>query len=470
MGRSYRFVSLRNIPSGGRYKWADARSGVAPWPVQAAPPPTSAYVCAAISSSSSVGTTATATRAEARRNQPGPAARARRSARRRRPAPAPPDPRSPPPAPGRSSRPTPGGEGHGVHPAEHRVVGADVLLQPVDVDVEGQPRRSSPSSIRRPDLPHVVVAAQAEQPAPLVEQGVDLVRGHSRHPLPGGRPPPGRCHPSGCPSPAPPAGSAPSRCPRTRPPRTADAEAPLPRCSTMTLTPRGACPAARRSRGRRTRARCRGSRSGGCGARRPSARRSRSGPRTPASSCGRRCRRPRPAAGRGAVPRAVRMPVRFAGLCSGASGTSCSISARTASSITVGSVNGIPPCTTRWPIAASSGESRPSPSAASSAATAFSAASWSATSPADSRVSPAAGSGCAAARAVSPIRSTSPTASRALSAHVQQLVLHRRRAGVEDEDAGGRGGRARRADGAGGGAVAVTAREPSGRGPGPGWR
>ena len=103
----------------------------------------------------------------------------------------------------------------------------------------------------------------------------------------------------------------------------------------------------------------------------------------------------------------------FAGLCSGATGTSRSISLSTASSITVGSVNFSPPCTTRCPIAASSGESRPSPSAASSAATAFSAASWSAIAPSVSRLSPPAASGVWARREVSsPIRSTRPTASR----------------------------------------------------------
>ncbi len=69
-----------------------------------------------------------------------------------------------------------------VHPAEHRVVGADVLPQPVDVDVEGQLRLRVALVDAAADLPHVVVAAQTEQAAPLVEQSVDLVRGHPADP------------------------------------------------------------------------------------------------------------------------------------------------------------------------------------------------------------------------------------------------------------------------------------------------
>ncbi len=44
---------------------------------------------------------------------------------------------------------------------------------------------------------------------------------------------------------------------------------------------------------------------------------------------------------------AVRTPVRLAGLCSGATGISRSISVSTSSSMTVGSVKNRPPCTTR---------------------------------------------------------------------------------------------------------------------------
>lgn len=115
--------------------------------------------------------------------------------------------------------------------------------------------------------------------------------------------------------------------------------------------------------------------------------------------------------------RAVRMPVMFAGLCSGATGTRRSISFSTSSSITTGSVNRSPPCTTRWPIAASCGESRPSPSAASSCAAAFSAASWSAIGPIRSRCSapPPVSGVCTRREVSSPIRSTSPTASRVRS-------------------------------------------------------
>ncbi len=44
---------------------------------------------------------------------------------------------------------------------------------------------------------------------------------------------------------------------------------------------------------------------------------------------------------------AARMPSRFAGLCSGASGMSASISASTSGVMTVAFVNRSPPCTTR---------------------------------------------------------------------------------------------------------------------------
>ena len=48
------------------------------------------------------------------------------------------------------------------------------------------------------------------------------------------------------------------------------------------------------------------------------------------------------------------MPARLAGLCSGASGDSRSMATSTASSITVGAENSMPPITTRCPTAASS--------------------------------------------------------------------------------------------------------------------
>ncbi len=49
----------------------------------------------------------------------------------------------------------------------------------------------------------------------------------------------------------------------------------------------------------------------------------------------------------GRSARAVRMPVMFAGLCSGATGTRRSTSFSTSSVITVGALNFRPPCTTR---------------------------------------------------------------------------------------------------------------------------
>ena len=53
----------------------------------------------------------------------------------------------------------------------------------------------------------------------------------------------------------------------------------------------------------------------------------------------------------GKASRAPRMPSRFAGLCSGASGTSSRIAVTTSSSTTTGSVNRGPPWTTRCPTA-----------------------------------------------------------------------------------------------------------------------
>src|SRR5690606_33255425 len=62
------------------------------------------------------------------------------------------------------------------------------------------------------------------------------------------------------------------------------------------------------------------------------------------------------------------------------------------------------------------GDSRPRPSAASSSAIAFRAASWSATWPVRSRVPPPAASGvCRTSEVRSPIRSIRPVASRLLS-------------------------------------------------------
>ena len=95
----------------------------------------------------------------------------------------------------------------------------------------------------------------------------------------------------------------------------------------------------------------RGSRSGGCrGRRSPAAGRRCRPPRH--GRGGRRCRSRRPAARRGSARAAAAMPARLCGWCSGASGTSARSRAITASSTSTGAARSGPPCTTRWPTAA----------------------------------------------------------------------------------------------------------------------
>jgi hypothetical protein len=71
---------------------------------------------------------------------------------------------------------------------------------------------------------------------------------------------------------------------------------------------------------------------------------------------------------------ATSIPVRFGGLCSGASGISSLIAAVTASSMSVEARNLVPPCTTRCPTAAMSRGSVPRSAAADRSAAAWSAA------------------------------------------------------------------------------------------------
>ena len=112
-----------------------------------------------------------------------------------------------------------------------------------------------------------------------------------------------------------------------RPPSIADAEAPLPRWNTICFSSRAvAAEELGRRAPTRTCATCRGSRTAGCGA-----------ASRPAASIayvyaaggqgrGRtRCRTPRRAGRRGTPSRAASIPVRFAGLCSGASTESSSM-------------------------------------------------------------------------------------------------------------------------------------------------
>ena len=102
------------------------------------------------------------------------------------------------------------------------------------------------------------------RPAARVQRGVDLVDATAGACAAGGARAPGRRRPSACPSRGPRAASAPSTCRRCgrRPRRVA--LAPLPRCSTIMFERLERAPEQRaRPRARRTRARCRGSRSGG---------------------------------------------------------------------------------------------------------------------------------------------------------------------------------------------------------------
>ena len=101
------------------------------------------------------------------------------------------------------------------------------------------------------------------------------------------------------------------------------------------------------------------------------------------------------------------MPSMFAGLCSGASGTSSRISASTSSSTTVGPEKRSPPCTTRCPTA--NGASVSPPVRSNAASTRSSAAAWSGIFPCSVSGSPA-GVRWVSEPASSPIRSTSPDA------------------------------------------------------------
>ena len=114
-----------------------------------------------------------------------------------------------------------------------------------------------------------------------------------------------------------------------RPARSAQSEAPLPRCATTTR-PRGDLAAPARAGARRcTRRTGRGSRSGGCPSRPTRAGGRRPAP-PPAWCGGRRCRSRRPAAAPARAPAAARIGARLCGWCSGASGTSAASSSSSA--------------------------------------------------------------------------------------------------------------------------------------------
>src|SRR5215212_9913905 len=110
----------------------------------------------------------------------------------------------------------------------------------------------------------------------------------------------------------------------------------------------------------------------------------------------------------GKLAMAMRMPSRFGGLCSGASGAWSAMAAMASASIRVGSVSRSPPWTTRWPIPARSVIGPPAVSKAEK--TRSKPSEWSATrsSTTSGSASPARWVSLAPA---SPIRSTSPEAS-----------------------------------------------------------
>ena len=122
----------------------------------------------------------------------------------------------------------------------------------------------------------------------------------------------------------------------------------------------------------------------------------------------------------GSSSRATRMPRRLAGLCSGASSSSFSMSASTSAVTSTGSWKAGPPWTTRWPIASTPKSVGCTRSSSASSSTRASAAVWSG-NPA-SAVRSAAGDPVSSPRRTvmvptgSPIRSTRAQASSASSA------------------------------------------------------
>ena len=131
------------------------------------------------------------------------------------------------------------------------------------------------------------------------------------------------------------------------------------------------------------------------------------------------------------------IPSTLAGLCNGASGESVRSAETTSSSTTTGSVNRRPPCTTRCPTATRSSSSTPGPCSASAARAAAKAA----------RVVRAVELALVArarpprdgAGSRPPISDTSPDRDGEPARGVDQLVLQRRRPGVDDEHVRARG-------------------------------
>ena len=253
-----------------------------------------------------------------------------------------------------------GGEDDASTVPEHGVVGADVLAEPVAVDVEGERggrRRPSPAGCRtsRKSLS----PAQALQPDCAVEQ-----RRRSRR----------ADQPSDAVQVADArAGStSPERVPITRPSSgVRPIEVSTDRAAADGGRARRRCRGAARSRsrlGRRRAEQPRRPRRETYGVRgaveavaadavRPRATSAdRVGVRAPAAaSGGTRCRRPRPAAGRGSSSRATSMPVEVGRVVQRRQRHQLARSpATTSSSISVGAVKRAPPCTTRWPTATTS--------------------------------------------------------------------------------------------------------------------
>ena len=260
----------------------------------------------------------------------------------------------------------PGGERDGVDGAQHREVGADVLADPVEVDVEGELARRRRPSTGAAGAPR---GSRCRRPGPISPDRRLSRSRSSSTPMPAVRHrwnDDGRVDVAGrgCPSPGPRAASGPSRCRRGRPPRSRARGRPVAEVQHDhgRASSSGPAAGARRPARRRTRARCRGSRTGGSGARSATSRvDARSVARARRHGRGRtRCRRRRRAAASGKRPRGPPRCRRGRPGCAAArAATSSPIAASTSSSTTVGPEKRSPPCTTRCPTATGASVSPP---------------------------------------------------------------------------------------------------------------
>ena len=203
--------------------------------------------------------------------------------------------------------PTPAVNDDRVDAAELRRVRADVLAEAVHVHVEGEGRRGVARRAPLEHVAHVVGAGEPEQAAALVEQRRRSRRVDSPARGAGGTSTAGSMSPERVPMTSPSSGVRPIEVSTERPPRSAQTDAPLPRCSTIWWSSASGRPSStRRLLATRTGATCRGSRTGARRTARRARRRSRRCTRPAAASGGTRCRTPRRAARREAPARGAR--------------------------------------------------------------------------------------------------------------------------------------------------------------------